>query len=181
MAFSIEDSAALAICFLALLALSRRTASSHRKNLPPGPTPIPFLRNVFDIKADVPWVSYATMQKTYGDIIYTRALTMEIIVLNSDEVADELLEKQSRIYFDRPYRSHERPVRTMKSIFGWEWVTSIARYGQRFRIHRRLYHQVFRSEAALTYRQRQLQKTRFYRNSMSRTCWTSHTTTSATT
>ncbi|KAG1857923.1 cytochrome P450 [Suillus tomentosus] len=134
---------ALAICFLALLALSRRTASPHRKHLPPGPTPIPFLGNVFDIKADAPWISYATMQKTYGDIIYTRALNMEIIVLNSEEVADGLL--------DRPY------VAT-SDVFGWDWTTPLTRYGERFRIHRRLYHQVFRSEAALTYRRRQLQE-----------------------
>ncbi|KAG2107204.1 uncharacterized protein F5147DRAFT_210382 [Suillus discolor] len=90
---------ALAICFLALLALSRRTASPHRKHLPPGPTPIPFLGDVFDIKADAP---YATMQKTYGDIIYTRALNMEIIVLNSEEVADELLDRQDRPSFTPP-------------------------------------------------------------------------------
>ncbi|KAG1824521.1 cytochrome P450 [Suillus subaureus] len=130
---------------------SIRTASSHRKNLPPGPTPIPFLGNVFDIKADAPWVSYATMQKTYGDTIYTRALNMKIIVLNSEEVADELLEKRSRVYSDRPYI-------VTSDLFGWEWATPIARYGERFRIHRRLYHQVFRSEAALTYCRRQLQK-----------------------
>lgn len=134
---------ALAICFLALFALSRRTASPHRKHLPPGPTLIPFLGNVFDIKADAPWVSYATMQKTYGDIIYTRTLNMEIIVLNSEEVTDELL--------DRPY------VAT-SDVFGWDWTTPLTRYGERFTIHRRLHHQVFRSEAALTYRRRQLQK-----------------------
>lgn len=91
------------------------------------------------------------MQKTYGDIIYTRALNMEIIVLNSEEVADELLEKRSRIYSDRPYIA-------TSDLFGWEWATSIARYGERFRIHRRLYHQVFRSEAAVAYRPRQLRK-----------------------
>ncbi|KAG0708511.1 cytochrome P450 [Suillus ampliporus] len=148
---SIEDSAALAICLLALLALSRRTASPHRKNLPPGPTPIPFLGNIFDIKVDAPWISYTEMRETYGDIVYTRALNMEIIVLNSEEVADELLEKRSRVYSDRLYIA-------TSDLFGWEWVSSLARYGAKFRIHRRLYHQVFRSEAALTYRPRQLQK-----------------------
>jgi hypothetical protein len=38
-----------------------------------------------------------------GDIVYTHILNMEIIVLNSEEVAIELLENRSRIYSDRPY------------------------------------------------------------------------------
>ncbi|KAG1727767.1 cytochrome P450 [Suillus paluster] len=91
------------------------------------------------------------MREIYGDIIYTRVLNMEIIVLNSEEVADELLEKRSRVYSDRPYMA-------TSDLFGWEWSTPLARYDERFRIHRRLYHQVLRSETALKYCPRQLRK-----------------------
>jgi len=38
-----------------------------------------------------------------GDIIYTSALNMDIIVLNSEQVATELLENRSKIYSDRPF------------------------------------------------------------------------------
>lgn len=41
--------------------------------------------------------------------------------------------------------------------FGLEWTASIARYGPRFKLHRRLFHQVFHAKAALTYRHKQLQ------------------------
>lgn len=37
-----------------------------------------------------------------GDIVYTRVLGQDIVILNSKEVAIELLEKRSQKYSDRP-------------------------------------------------------------------------------
>jgi len=39
---------------------------------------------------------------TTGDIIYSRLLGIDMIVINSDSVARELLNKRSAIYSDRP-------------------------------------------------------------------------------
>ncbi|OAX34999.1 cytochrome P450 [Rhizopogon vinicolor AM-OR11-026] len=149
MSLSIQG-VALAIGLLTFFAIVR-WMSPYKRRLPPGPTPIPFLGNVFGIKADAPWVSYTKMRETYGDIVYTSALGMDIVVLNSEEVANELLEGRSRIYSDRPYIS-------TRDLFGWEWATPFLRYGERFKTHRRLFHQVFRPEAVLSYRPKQLQK-----------------------
>ncbi|OJA11110.1 hypothetical protein AZE42_11752 [Rhizopogon vesiculosus] len=55
---------ALAIGLLAFLAIVQ-WMSPYKRRLPPGPTPIPFLGNVFDIKADAPWVLYTKMRETY--------------------------------------------------------------------------------------------------------------------
>lgn len=38
-----------------------------------------------------------------GDIIYTRNLGSDIIIINSEAVAKELLENRSKNYSDRPY------------------------------------------------------------------------------
>ena len=38
-----------------------------------------------------------------GDLIYTQSLGRDIIVINSEAVAKELLENRSRNYSDRPY------------------------------------------------------------------------------
>ncbi|OAX31481.1 cytochrome P450, partial [Rhizopogon vinicolor AM-OR11-026] len=141
---------ALTIGLLAFLSIVR-WMSPHKRRLPPGPTPIPFVGNVFDIKADAPWVSYTKMQETYGDIVYTSVLSMDIIVLNSEEVANELFEGRSRIYSDRPYIA-------TRDLFGWEWATSLLRHGEKFKTHMRVYHQFFRPEAVLSYRPKQLQK-----------------------
>lgn len=40
---------------------------------------------------------------TLGDLIYTRLLGRDIVIINSELVAKELLENRSRNYSDRPY------------------------------------------------------------------------------
>ncbi|KIJ19363.1 hypothetical protein PAXINDRAFT_166569 [Paxillus involutus ATCC 200175] len=145
----------LVVLVAALLAIEgvrrlRRPSSSNRPPLPPGPTPIPFLGNVLGLNADAPHLTYTEWSKTYGDILYMQILNQEIIVLNSEEVAVELLEKRSRKYSDRP-------LFATADLFGWEWASGLARYGPRFRLLRRLYHQSFHAGAALSYRPRQLQ------------------------
>ena len=45
----------------------------------------------------------------------------------------------------------------VRQRFNYEWPSSSARYGPRFRLHRRLLHQVFHAKAALGYRDKQLQ------------------------
>jgi hypothetical protein len=38
-----------------------------------------------------------------GDLFFVRLLGQEIVVINSQHVAEALLDKRSRIYSDRPY------------------------------------------------------------------------------
>lgn len=106
---------------------------------------------------------------TAGDIVHTSLLNMDIVVLNSEEVANELLEGRSRIYSDRPYMATTELcvlfvfikcilINCFLYSFGWEWTTTLARYGAMFNTHRRIFHEVLRSEAALTYRPKQLKK-----------------------
>ena len=40
-----------------------------------------------------------------GDLVYSRLLGKDIIILNSEEIAKELLENRSKNYSDRPYLS----------------------------------------------------------------------------
>ncbi|KIK95878.1 hypothetical protein PAXRUDRAFT_139741 [Paxillus rubicundulus Ve08.2h10] len=129
----------------------KRHSGSSRPPLPPGPKPIPFLGNVLELNTDAPYRTYAEWSRIYaGDMLYTRILNQEIIVLNSQEVAVELLEKRSGKYSDRP-------LLAIADLFGCEWASVFANYGPRFRQHRSLYHQFFRASAALSYRPRQLQ------------------------
>jgi hypothetical protein len=44
-----------------------------------------------------------------GDLIFARMLDQEVIIINSQHVAEDLLDKRSRIYSDRPYLATQQP------------------------------------------------------------------------
>ncbi|KAH7920036.1 cytochrome P450 [Leucogyrophana mollusca] len=125
--------------------------SSTVPPLPPGPRPLPFLGNALDIDFNKPWFTYTKWRAIYGDLVYSRLLGQQIIVLNSEETARVLLDQRSANYSDRP------PIATVEP-YGVSFSTVLLPHGVTWRLHRRLFHQTFRSEAALSYRPMQLRK-----------------------
>lgn len=130
---------------------------SRRKHnpFPPGPKPLPIVGNVLGINPGAPWVSYTEWGKTYGDLVYSRILNQEIVIINSEELAKDLLDRRSSNYSDRP-----EIIRMTNDFFGWSFNTVMIPYNNRWRLHRRLFHQAFRAEAALSYRPMQMRKSR---------------------
>ncbi|KAF9239064.1 cytochrome P450 [Melanogaster broomeanus] len=63
----------------------------------------------------------------------------------------ELLEKRSRIYSDRPFIATLEP-------YGMGCNFAFARHGDHWRLCRRIFHQTFRADAALTFRPMQLRR-----------------------
>ncbi|KAF9235573.1 cytochrome P450 [Melanogaster broomeanus] len=108
--------------------------------LPPGPPGLPFIGNVVGINIDAPWLTYAEWAKTYGDIIHSRLLGKDIIIINSEKVAKDLLEDRSRNYSDRPHL-------LASELFGIDFNTVFLPYGDRWRLHRRFFHQTFRADS----------------------------------
>ncbi|KAG1847809.1 uncharacterized protein F5891DRAFT_934618, partial [Suillus fuscotomentosus] len=49
-----------------------------------------------------PWLTYIAWGKIYGKIIHCRILGIDMIIINSESIARELLDKRSAIYSDRP-------------------------------------------------------------------------------
>ncbi|OJA08488.1 hypothetical protein AZE42_02840 [Rhizopogon vesiculosus] len=145
------------ICVSALICATLLAAIRHeiRKRkaglLPPGPPPIPIIGNVRGIDVNAPWLTYTEWGRRYGDIVYSHFFNQEIIVINSEKVATELLEKRSQNYSDRP----KIPT---NSLFGLDFNTIFMGYGARWRRQRRIFHQAFRAEAALSYRPMQQRK-----------------------
>ncbi|KAJ8591656.1 cytochrome P450, partial [Rhizopogon salebrosus TDB-379] len=132
----------LCIALVAAFRLTRRRV--YPLPLPPGPRPLPILGNALQLDTKRPWLTYAAWGKTYGKIVYSSLLGIDMIVLNSETVARELLDKRSAIYSDRPV------VRT-NDLTGMGFNTVLLPYGEALRQHRKIYHQILRAEASVSY------------------------------
>ncbi|KZT22559.1 cytochrome P450 [Neolentinus lepideus HHB14362 ss-1] len=111
---------------------------------PPGPKPWPIVGNYFQVPAQHPWFTYTEWGRQYGDIIYTRLLTEDVIIINSAKIANDLLESRSNIYSSRP------PFH-MLNLMGFGFLLVLMPYGSEWRTYRRLFHQVFRADNIVDY------------------------------
>ncbi|KAG2105140.1 cytochrome P450 [Suillus discolor] len=112
--------------------------------LPPGPRPIPFLGNVLQLDTKRPWLTYTAWGKIYGNIIRCRVLGIDLIIINSETIAQDLLDKRSANYSSRPvFHANEKA--------GVALLTPMYPYGETLRQHRRIFHQVLKAEASVSY------------------------------
>ncbi|KAG2069904.1 cytochrome P450 [Suillus decipiens] len=133
------------LSFVAVTVLGRFIKKRQNNTpLPPGPVPLPLLGNVLSIDALEPWLTYTQWRAAYGDLIFVRNLDEEIVVINSQPIAEALLDKRSRIYSDRPYLATLEP-------YGWTMNFAFLAYGDEWRLCRRLFHQTFRPESAIKF------------------------------
>ncbi|KNZ77800.1 Cytochrome P450 1A1 [Termitomyces sp. J132] len=69
---------------------------------PPGPKGFPIIGNLLDIPTSFQWNTYSEWAKKYGDLIHINVLGVHLIIINSEDIANELIEKRSSNYNDRP-------------------------------------------------------------------------------
>ncbi|KAG6331183.1 hypothetical protein ID866_7904 [Astraeus odoratus] len=100
---------------------------------PPGPKGLPIIGNLLDMNLKEPQLAYTEWGKIYGDIVYSHIFGQDFIIVNSEDTARLLADKRSRIYSDRP----PSPV---YRLFGIGRMTPLMKYGDDWRIHRKLFH-----------------------------------------
>ncbi|KDR72492.1 hypothetical protein GALMADRAFT_142815 [Galerina marginata CBS 339.88] len=119
----------LPICIISTWFIRR---SASYKVFPPGPTPLPFLGNIFDLTSKELWLRAHKWAKIYGEISYLHILGQDVLFLNNAEVSFELLEKRGANYSEKP-----RLV-MVGEMCGCENMVPFTTYNDAFKRRRRL-------------------------------------------
>ncbi|KAF7343357.1 Cytochrome P450 [Mycena venus] len=84
--------------------LLRRSKNPLNLPFPPGPRPsaIPFVGNIADMPSSQEWKTFYGWGLEHGPLVMVEVLGKKICIINSYEVANDLLNERSLIYSDRP-------------------------------------------------------------------------------
>ncbi|KAI0078417.1 cytochrome P450 [Panus rudis PR-1116 ss-1] len=133
-------SASILVSSVLLVQLLRKSQTKRRLPLPPGPKGYPLIGNMLDLPTVTPWKTYREWSRTYGELVYLDLPLRPTVILGSAKAAFDLLEKRSDIYSDRP-------ANLMITLTGWGFNLGMMHYSDRWRAHRRGFHQYFNERA----------------------------------
>ncbi|XP_053088875.1 steroid 21-hydroxylase [Pangasianodon hypophthalmus] len=108
----------------------------HRSLTPslPGPPPLPFLGNMFELSQDHLPIYLTGLARQYGNIYRLRCGSTTMVILNSSEVIREALVKKWSDFAGRPHSY------TADKVSGGGYSISLGDYSEEWRSHRRLAH-----------------------------------------
>ncbi|PSR76829.1 hypothetical protein PHLCEN_2v8210 [Hermanssonia centrifuga] len=121
----------------------RRVGKEYSIRLPPGPSAIPIIGNVHQLPTDYQEKTFFEWGRQYGGIVYAKLFRNPAIVINSVEIARDLMEKRSAKYSDRPVFT------LLEELLGWKCMPTQMQYGERYRKHRKWMQDTFLSKPVL--------------------------------
>jgi hypothetical protein len=79
-----------------------RQISNMRVGRPPGPSPVPFVGNKWDLPPCKPWYKFKQWTDMYGSLVTVWTGRRPTVVIGDPKVACDLLDRRSAIYSSRP-------------------------------------------------------------------------------
>ncbi|KAF9067426.1 cytochrome P450 [Rhodocollybia butyracea] len=141
MSISLLSALFLASCLYVL----HQIRSKRNRQLPPGPKGWPILGNILELREDLPvWKIFDKMKNEYGPIVYLNFAGQNVVVLNTKEAANELLDRRSGNYSDRPKS-------IVGSYLGSSLVLALAGYGKTWQTMRHASHSALNMRASAEY------------------------------
>ncbi|KAI1121293.1 cytochrome P450 [Nemania abortiva] len=113
--------------------------------LPPGPPTLPIIGNIHQLPTSEPHKQFQKWAKEYGPVFSLVLGTQVLIVLSSDVAIKELFDKRSAIYSDRL----EMYIGQTLCSGGYRFL--MLRYGDNWRMFRKLGHQLLNARASKMY------------------------------
>ncbi|KLO13431.1 cytochrome P450 [Schizopora paradoxa] len=126
----------------------------HEPRRPPGPQRYPLLGSLLQMPSSNLWERALEWRKEYGDLVYLENLGKPMLIINSYEVALELLGNRSAKYSSRPH------LVMASDLEGWDWILLTAPYGERLRKGRSFQHRFFNSRETSNFLGAQLSEAR---------------------
>ncbi|KZT03453.1 cytochrome P450 monooxygenase [Laetiporus sulphureus 93-53] len=135
--------ATIILIFSLQLLCSRMFYATRHVKLPPGPRPLPLLGNILRLPHDFQEKTFAQWGAQYGDLVYAWFFRTPALVINSLEAAQDLMERRSANYSDRPRFVY------MGELMGWKAIFTLMSTDTHFRRHRKWMQNAFQDKAAL--------------------------------
>ncbi|KIJ07546.1 hypothetical protein PAXINDRAFT_19268 [Paxillus involutus ATCC 200175] len=129
-------SGALVFCFWLY------TRRGWRPNLPPGVCGLQGFLNLPSVDGKI-WLQILELNRQHGDLASASLLGTHVILIGSAKIAEDLIEKRSVNYSDRP-----RSV-MCGELSGWGKIMLLSNYNDWFRAHRKLFAQEIGSNSTV--------------------------------
>ncbi|KAI0289331.1 cytochrome P450 [Russula brevipes] len=157
MASLISLTAVIDLALLLTFLFAIQSFRDHRKRkglpYPPGPRPLPVIGNLLDIPREFSWLTYTELAKKHGDVMSFHIPGQVIVILGSTKATKDLLERRGHTFSDRPVI----PIFEMMEV---QWSLLVARFGDSWRLGRKIAERGFRPATLATYHGMQQTKAR---------------------
>ncbi|EGN98959.1 hypothetical protein SERLA73DRAFT_181707 [Serpula lacrymans var. lacrymans S7.3] len=133
----------IALAALGVYLIKRLFQAKSRLPLPPGPKGVPILGNIFEMPSEKAWLAFEKLSEKHGNLSSMNIFGHCLILVNSAAIAEELLDKRSVSYSDRP------PMVMAGELSGWNKALLMTKYGERFRQIRKYFHQAIGARTSI--------------------------------
>ncbi|KAI0318070.1 cytochrome P450 [Amylostereum chailletii] len=130
----------LATTFLFAVAVCHLIPLRRQTPLPPGPRPLPFVGNVFDISQTTPWKTFTKWGIEYGSVVAIKVFRAHFILINSPTHANEILGRGSS-------SSSSRPNLLMAKMSGFDGLVPLLAPSEQLRQTRKYMHMALGPDA----------------------------------
>ncbi|XP_050994273.1 cytochrome P450 2J2 [Labeo rohita] len=96
------DAGTVLLMFVIFLLISDLLRNRKPKNYPPGPTPLPFIGNIFSLDFKQPHIQLTKLSDHYGNIFSLQLGNLNTVVVNTYSMVKKALIDQANIFTGRP-------------------------------------------------------------------------------